>query len=113
MEGKQIPEAAPQGRPRGPTDGPTPSEVAKQVAIDSMPCDCGQCIDAMLAGVRGAYSVDVAALLATRDRYEAALRRIAEYDVDYYDPGAPWIEMQKWAEEALAAAPEDTNGTSA
>jgi hypothetical protein len=55
----------------------------------------------------------VAALLATRDRYEAALRRIAEYDVDYYDPGAPWIEMQKWAEEALAAAPEDTNGTSA
>jgi hypothetical protein len=82
-----------------------PSEAARHAAIDSMPCDCGQCIDAMLAGVRGAYSVDVAALRATRDRYEAALRRIA--DADAVQDVAFW-DVVRWARDALAAAPEDT-----
>jgi hypothetical protein len=66
------------------------------------PCPhCGQ--DHMPAAVP-------AALLATRDRYEAALREIAEMKATKY----PEVNLlQHIAREALAAAPEDTNGTSA
>jgi hypothetical protein len=47
-----------------------------------------------------------AALLATRDRYEAALREIASADI----VECITSDLIRVAEEALAAAPEDTNG---
>jgi hypothetical protein len=49
-----------------------------------------------------------AALLATRDRYEAALRQIANAEFPYHPDSVPW--QAKVAREALAAAQEGDNG---
>jgi cytochrome c551/c552 len=55
----------------------------------------------------------IAALLATRDRYEAALRRIAavECHLACKSVGPSFSQCARCeAREALAAAQEDTNG---
>jgi hypothetical protein len=88
----------PEDGPRGPTEGLT---------LDYPTLD-------LVTYVRG-LEAERAALLATRDRYEAALREIAGRGCPlYYEGcavhGASNLCESCLAREALAAAPEDTNG---
>jgi hypothetical protein len=90
----------------GPTDGPTvPESNVRALVTETLETVLQMELPA--AEARRQAEVLVAALLATRDRYEAALREISNGGF-YYGDDVPW--PQRVAREALAAAQEGTNG---
>jgi hypothetical protein len=103
IEDSQAPEAEPNMRGRGPTDGLALCAICGGESALDPTYPCRPC------GSSGVVRVERAALLATRQRYEAALRRIAAkghpHGESYNRPD--WCHVCM-AREALAGAPEET-----
>jgi hypothetical protein len=101
--------SAPEGTPSGPIDGPTLPGFPNNLWLGPLEADDSNWVwnfepwdDEGLAEYVRADTV--AALLATRDRYEAALREIAR--CHEYQPH----RVQEIVRKALAADQEETNG---